>query len=100
MAIPWLKLVKYAPSVLSLTSDILQRSRSRKNGEEKSLEARIDVLEKNGREQAKALHAMAEQMEGMMAVIARLRRLLLGAFLMAGGALLLAAIGWVIIISG
>ena len=73
MAVPWLQLVKFAPTIISLTNDILKRSRTAAPPAEAGLDERVRVMEEDLRRQAEALHALAGQMEGLTSAVAALR---------------------------
>lgn len=88
MPIPWLQLVKFAPSILSLTGDLLRRSRRVEQQKEPGIEARVRALETDLHRQAEALHALARQVEGLTEVLASVRRALLLAVVLGAAALL------------
>ncbi len=83
MAIPWIQLIKYAPTVLSLTREVMQRASATTRPLDR--DARIAELERNMQQQAEALHALATQMEGLTKAVASLRRALTTAVALAIG---------------
>jgi hypothetical protein len=71
MAVPWTQIIQWAPQILSLSRELLQRAR-RTGPSEKSLvraqdpadqAARIAALEENERRQAELVDRMAAQLE-------------------------------------
>ncbi|MBE0598045.1 MAG: hypothetical protein IH614_12315 [Desulfuromonadales bacterium] len=90
MAIPWLHLVKLAPTIASLTNDLLQRSRPGEPRTAHSPPERLAELEAGLHRQAQALHGLAEQLQTTTVVLVGLRRRLLIALWLSGAALLLA----------
>lgn len=87
MAIPWLQLVKLAPTIASLTNDLLHRTRS---AEPRTVGSPVAELEAGLQRQAEALHSLAEQVQTMTTVLMGLRRRLLATLWLSGCALLLA----------
>jgi hypothetical protein len=85
MAIPWIQLVKLAPAILSATQEIRQHAR---RGEHPSphppetqvgyfdtgRERRIEALQSDLMKQAEALHALAQQVEGVTAALGAVRK--------------------------
>jgi hypothetical protein len=90
VAIPWVQLIKYAPTILSLSREVMQRTAATTRPLDR--DARIAELERNLQQQAEAFHAMATQMEGLTRAVASLRRALISAVALGAGALLLALI--------
>lgn len=71
MAVPWAQIIQWAPQILNLSRELLQRAR-RTRPAEKSLvraedpqdqAARIAALEENERRQAELVDRMAAQLE-------------------------------------
>jgi hypothetical protein len=85
--IPWVQLIKFAPTVISLTREMMQRTAAPNRPADQ--DARIMELEQNLRRQAEALHTLAVQM----------RRALLTAVILGAGALLLALAALILILS-
>ncbi len=72
MAVPWVQIVQWVPSILEVSRQLLQEARKRPpapsaTGEELPAElvARIAVLEDNERRQVELLHQMAEHIGQM-----------------------------------
>ena len=89
MPIPWLKLVKHAPTFISLSRELLQRS-----GREPAAavpEEQLLLLASDLQRQAEVLHALAGELDALTAAIAAQRRSLLFACALGAGAFLLAA---------
>ncbi len=95
MPIPWVQLIRLAPTILSLTREVMQRTAAPARPLDR--DARIAELEANLHKQAEALHALATQMEGLTRALASLRRALTATLCLAGGAILLALASLVII---
>lgn len=96
MAVPWLQLVKFAPTIISLTNDILKRSRMAAPPAEAGTDERVRVMEEDLRRQAEALHALAEQVEGLTSAVAALRRALLTATTLGAAGVLTALVALVV----
>lgn len=90
MAVPWVQLIKYAPTILSLTKDLRSQAQRLGTQQQAGPERRLQELETDMRQLAEALHALARQTEGVTKALASLRRALLVALGLGGGALLLA----------
>ena len=75
MAVPWVQLIRWTPQVISLSRELLQRSRRTpppasdiaRIEDRSALAARVAALEENERRQAELIEQMAEQ----QAVLAR-----------------------------
>lgn len=89
MPVPWVQLIKLAPTILSLTNDLRRRS-GRPGKSPADADTRLQNLETNLAQQAEALHALARQMEGLTEALTALRRSMLVALCFGGGALLIA----------
>lgn len=99
MAIPWLTLIKHAPTILSLSREVLQRARQGPppaGGGQDPLQALTADLQR----QAEVLHALAGQVEGLTAAVATLRRALLWAICLGAVACLLAAAALITVLTG
>ena len=99
MAIPWIKLIKHAPTILSLSREVLQRARQAPPpvaGEQDPVRALATDLQR----QAEVLHALAGQVEGLTAAVAALRRAMLWAISLGAVACLLAAAALIVALSG
>lgn len=99
MAIPWIKLIKHAPAILSLSRDVLQRARQAPTpagGERDPARVLVADLQR----QAEVLHALAGQVEGLTAAVAALRRLARWAVVTAAVACLLAAAALIVALAG
>lgn len=99
MAIPWIKLIKHAPAILSLSRDVLQRARQAPTPAGGARDP-ARVLVADLQRQAEVLHALAGQVEGLTAAVAALRRLALWAIATAAVACLLAAAALIIALAG
>lgn len=108
MAIPWLQLVKYAPSILSMTNELLQKARRTESSDEHAaerrpdqgeLEPRVALLQHDLRKQAEALHELARQVEGLTVVLAGVRRSLHTALALGGAALAAAIVALIVAVA-
>jgi hypothetical protein len=88
MAIPWISLLKHAPTILSLSREVLQRTRQAPPAGEQEP---VRTLAADLQRQAEVLHALAGQVEGLTAAVAALRRALVWAISLGAVACLLAA---------
>jgi hypothetical protein len=88
MAIPWISLLKHAPTILSLSREVLQRTRQAPPAGEQD---QVQTLAADLQRQAEVLHALAGQVEGLTAAVAALRRALVWAISLGAVACLLAA---------
>ena len=82
MAVPWTQIIQFAPQILSLSRELLQRAR-RTGPAEKTLvrapdpedqSARIAALEENERRQAELVDRMASQLEQHSRALVSLHR--------------------------
>lgn len=105
MAIPWLQLVKYAPSILAMTNELLQKTRraepplgqvAGEHPDPGELAPRVALLQHDLRRQAEALHELAKQMEGLTTAVGEARRALRTALGLGGGALVTAVIALIV----
>lgn len=98
MAIPWIKLIKHAPAILSLSREVLQRARQAPPAA--GAQDPAGALAADLQRQAEVLHALAGQVEGLTAAAAALRRVALWAVSLASVACLLAAAALVVALAG
>jgi hypothetical protein len=98
MAIPWISLIKHAPTILSLSREVLQRTRQAApaTGEQDAVRALTADLQR----QAEVLHALAGQVEGLTAAVAALRRAMMWAITLGAVAFLLAAAALIVALTG
>jgi hypothetical protein len=90
MPVPWVQLIKLAPTILSLTNDLRRRARRLGKQPQAGPDTRLQELEKDLAQQAEGLHLLARQVEGLTEAVTALRRSLLVALGLGCGALLLA----------
>lgn len=90
MPVPWVQLIKLAPTILSLTNDLRRRARRLGTHQQAGADTRLQELETDLAQQAEGLHLLARQVEGLTEAATALRRALLVALGLGGGALLLA----------
>jgi hypothetical protein len=99
MVIPWIKLIKYAPTILSLSREVLQRSRQAPppvaGGQDPVVTLAADL-----QRQAEVLHALAGQVDGLTAAVAALRRAMVWAISLGAIACLLAATALIVALAG
>jgi sensor c-di-GMP phosphodiesterase-like protein len=76
MAIPWVHLIKYAPTILSLSREVLQRTGTTASLQS-GTEGQVRALAADLKRQAEVVHALAEQMQGLTAAVTALRRALI-----------------------
>jgi hypothetical protein len=81
MAVPWLKIVQWAPQIITLSRELLQRSRrGPKTGElvraadSTDLPARVTALEENERRQAELVEQMALQQAQLSKAVVSLHK--------------------------
>lgn len=82
MAVPWTQLIRWAPQIIVLSRELLQRSRrepepspvANPTQTRADLELRIAVLEDNERRQAELVEQMAEQQAELTRAIVALHR--------------------------
>jgi hypothetical protein len=99
MAIPWLQLIKHAPTILSLSRELLQRPRQ-PGPPPAGAEGQIRALAADLQRQAEVLHALAGQIEGLTAAAAALRRGLAWAISLAAIACALATAALIVALTG
>jgi hypothetical protein len=90
MPVPWVQLIKLAPTILSLTNDLRRRAQRLGGHPQGGIDTRLHELETDLAQQAEGLHLLARQVEGLTVAVAALRRSLLLILGLGGGALLLA----------
>ena len=90
MPVPWVQLIKLAPTILSLTNDLRRRARRLGTQPQAGAETRLQELEADLAQQAEGLHLLARQVEGLTEAVTALRRSLLVALALGGAAVLLA----------
>ena len=94
MAVPWAQIVRWAPQILAVSRDLLQRSRRdggpaqpARAAADDNLPARIRLLEENERRQAELVDRMAAQQaelaQAVLALHRQLRWLVAGAVVLA-----------------
>ncbi len=82
MAVPWTQIIQWAPQILSLSRELLQRARRTGPAEKalvraenpQDLAARIAALEENERRQAELVDRMALQLEQHSRALVSLHR--------------------------
>lgn len=83
MAVPWTQIIRWAPQILSVSRDLLQRSRrdapppgpaTPGDGGKSGLAARIAALEDNERRQAELVDRMAAQQAELARAVVTLHR--------------------------
>jgi hypothetical protein len=97
MAIPWISLLKHAPTILSLSREVLQRTRQAPPAGEQEP---VRTLAADLQRQAEVLHALAGQVEGLTSAMAALRRALVWAISLGAVACLLAAAALIFALGG
>ena len=90
MPVPWVQLIKLAPTILSMTNDLRRSARRLGKQPQAGPDTRLQELEKDLAQQAEGLHLLARQVEGLTVAVTALRRYLLVALALGGGAVLLA----------
>ena len=93
--IPWAAILRHGPSVLSAARTLLANQSNKVNERHRSLEARVDQLEKNSVDTARLLQDMAEQMQALTLAQQDLQRRLRIA-LIVGGVAAAVAVGTLI----
>jgi len=104
MAVPWTQLIRWAPEIITISRELLQKTRKPppstdlvRADDRADLHARIVALEENERRQAELVERMAEQQAELARAVLALHareRVLIGAIGVL--AVLLAALGlWV-----
>jgi hypothetical protein len=99
MVIPWIKLIKHAPTILSLSREVLQRTRQALPPTA-GVQESVQTLAADLQRQAEVLHALAGQVEGLTAAVAALRRAMVWAVSLGGVACLLAAAALIAALAG
>lgn len=82
MAVPWTQIIQWAPQILNLSRELLQRARRTKPAERALVRAensedqaaRISALEENERRQAELVDRMAAQLEQHSRALVSLHR--------------------------
>jgi len=91
--IPWATLLKHAPTIVAAADTLLARTRStRSNSAPHSVEERVARLEQSDRETAQLLREIAEQVNGLTLMQAKMARRVRMALVIAGVAAVLAAV--------
>lgn len=105
MPVPWTQLLRWAPEIITISRELMQRARKTPSAEtglvraddHHDLAARIAALEENERRQAELVERMAEQQAALaravLAIHARERWLIGG--VMALAAIVAALIAWI-----
>jgi hypothetical protein len=98
MPVPWLQLVKFAPQIISLSRELLNRTRGTAAAADPEpgtdvddLARRIEALEENERNQAELVDRMAQQQAKLAQAVVTLhrrQRVLIGAVVVLAIALL------------
>jgi hypothetical protein len=98
MALPWIKLIQFAPQIISLSRELLNRARATRPDDSLvraadagDLPSRVAALEDNERRQAELVDKMAVQQAELSQVVVALhrrQRWLIGGVLLLGAALL------------
>ncbi len=91
--IPWLKLIQHAPTILSLSRDLLQKTKRAGPPAPDVVQALTADLQ----EQAEVIHALAAQVDDLTAALLSLRRAAALAISLAAGAFLLATVALVLL---
>jgi MoxR-like ATPase len=89
--IPWLKLIRHAPKILSLARELRQRTRRTVPPVAAGATDEVQALAADLQRHAEVLHALAAQVEGLTAAAVSLRRALFLALFLGAAAFLLAA---------
>jgi len=81
MAVPWTQIIQWAPQIIGLSRDLLNRQRNPKTGEAlvrpadpDSVPARVAALEENERRQAELVDRMAAQQAELSKAVVVLHR--------------------------
>jgi hypothetical protein len=99
MVIPWFKLIKHAPTILSLSREVLQRARQA-SPPAAGAQDPVQTLAADLQRQAEVLHALAGQVEGLTLAMAALRRAMVWAISLGAVACLLAAAALIVALGG
>jgi hypothetical protein len=76
MAIPWAQLVKWAPSIVQVSRELLKQTQPAASAPPPAgheLSSRVHALEQNERQQAELVAQMADQMAQMSSLLLSLR---------------------------
>jgi hypothetical protein len=97
MGVPWTQILRWAPEIITISRELLQRSRRAPQTTElvraedhTDLAARVAALEENERRQAELVERMAEQQVGLARAVLELHRrerYLIGAIVILGALL-------------
>lgn len=81
MAVPWVQIIQWAPQIISLSRDLLNRSRNTppaqalvRPADPDSVPARVAALEENERRQAELVDRMAAQQAELAKAVVTLHR--------------------------
>ena len=99
MAVPWLQIIQWVPSILDLSRDLLRKSRQPPppgSDPAAELQLHIAALQENERRQAELIARMAEQSATLSEAVTALHRQLRFTQIAAGVAMTLAVVGCLI----
>ena len=100
MAVPWAQIIRWAPQIISVSRELLQRTRRTAPAElirapdGSDVAHRVAALEENERRQAELVERMAEQQASLARAVLALHkrlRILIGALIVLG-----AVLAWVL----
>jgi hypothetical protein len=79
MAIPWMQIVKWAPSIVQVSRELLRRTQAEppmdvRTASHDELARRVSALEENERRQAQLINQMAEQLAQYSQVLLAMRQ--------------------------
>jgi hypothetical protein len=74
MAIPWLQIVKYVPTIVTISKELLQQTRASHPSNPRTIEGRLVQLEENERKQAELVQKMAHQIAALTEATIAMRR--------------------------
>jgi hypothetical protein len=80
MAVPWAQIIQWAPQIITLSRDLLNRARKPpaealvRAADADNLPARLTALEENERRQAELVERMAEQQAQLSRAVVSLHR--------------------------
>ncbi len=94
--IPWLKLIRHAPKILSLARELRQRTKRPVSPAAAGATDDVQALAADLQRQTEVLHAMAAQVAGLTAAAVSLRRAVFVAIILGAAAFLLAAVDLVL----
>jgi len=89
--IPWAAILAHGPSILSAARSLFATQSSKVNERHRSLEGRLDELEKTSVETARVMQQLAEQLQALTLAQQDLQRRLRIALIVSGVAAALAA---------